>query len=143
LRESAPQPRQAAEETNRQIQQLEPVHFGDDAEQCRVVGASGDCEHPGQAEDDGWHICRHDDRAANRPARPTTWPFGKNECEVQEERWKREDRNRVGPVEHPIQSIEPAAEREAQHSEERDRDPEKVQRGRVARPAHPDRATDQ
>ena len=49
----------------------------------------------------------------------------------------------VGPVEHPVEPIEPAAEREREHAEERDGQPEEVQRRRIARPPQPHGAADE
>ena len=62
---------------------------------------------------------------------------------MEEERRQREDGNLVGPEEHPVEAIEPAAEREGEHAEEGDRQPQEVQRRRIARAPQPDGAADQ
>jgi hypothetical protein len=69
--------------------------------------------------------------------------LGEDQREVQEERRQRQDRHFVRPEEHPVQPIEAAAEREREDAEEGDRQPQEVQRGRIARPAQPHRAADE
>ena len=54
---------------------------------------------------------------------------------MQEERRQHDHRNRVAPIEHPVDTIEPAAEREGEQTEERDRQPEEMQRGLIGGPA--------
>src|SRR5262245_56916002 len=61
---------------------------------------------------------------------------------MQKERRQREHRDRVGPLEDPVEAIEPTAERKREHAEECDCEPEEVQRRRVARPPQPDGAAD-
>ena len=39
---------------------------------------------------------------------------------MQEQRRQEQHRHDVGPVEHPVESVETSAEREGQHAEERD-----------------------
>ena len=62
---------------------------------------------------------------------------------MQEERRQDEDGDRVGPVEHPVETIEPATERKREHAEERHGDPEEVERRRIAGTAQPDGAADE
>ncbi len=74
------------------------------------------------------------------PTAPPARPLREHHREVQEERRQRENRDRVGPVEHPVEAIETAAEGEGEHAEEGDREPEEMQRRRIARAPQPNRA---
>ena len=69
-------------------------------------------------------------------AHPPGRPLGKREREMHEQRWEQQDRHFVGPVEHPIQTVQPTAVREGKDAEERHRQPEEVQCRLIARPAH-------
>ena len=51
-----------------------------------------------------------------------------------------QNRDDVRPVEHPVEPVEPPAEREGEHAEERDGEPEEVQRCRIARAPQSDRS---
>jgi hypothetical protein len=62
---------------------------------------------------------------------------------VQEEWRQHEHRNRIRPVEHPIEAIEPAAEREGEDTEEGHRQPEEMERRGIAGTAQPHGAADQ
>src|SRR5262245_64680332 len=54
--------------------------------------------------------------------------LGKDKGEVQKERRQRQHRDRIRPVENPVEAIEAAAEGEREHAEEGDAQPEKMQR---------------
>ena len=66
-----------------------------------------------------------------------------HEREVQKQRGQQQDRNRVAPVEDPVQTVEAPTEREREEAEGGDREPEEVQRRRVARAPHTDGAPDE
>ena len=78
----------------------------------------------------------------DRAAHPAARPLGEDQREVQEERRQQQDRDRVRPVEDPVEPIEPAVEREGEGAEEREAQPEEVQRRLVARTAKPHRRAD-
>ena len=61
---------------------------------------------------------------------------------MQEQRREQQRRDRVGPVEIPVEPIEPA-ERERQRSEKCEAQPEEVKRRRIVRTANPDRRADE
>jgi hypothetical protein len=50
---------------------------------------------------------------------------------VQEERRQHRHGDDVRPIEHPVEPVEPAAERERQHTEERHAQPEEVEGGGI------------
>jgi len=62
---------------------------------------------------------------------------------VQQQRRQQRERDRVTPVERPVKAIERAVEREREDAEERDAQPEEMQRRLIARPAQAHRAADQ
>ena len=62
---------------------------------------------------------------------------------MKEQRRQQEQSHDVRPVEGPVHLVEPAAEGERQHAEERHAQPEEVQRGLVAGPPGPDRRADE
>ena len=62
---------------------------------------------------------------------------------MQKERRQQQDRHDVAPIEDPVEAIEPAAEGEREHAEERDGEPEEVQRRLVARTPKAHDAADQ
>jgi hypothetical protein len=62
---------------------------------------------------------------------------------VEEQGRQRENRNDVRPVEHPVQPVEPSAERKGEHAEERNREPEEVKRRGIAWTPQPDRTADE
>ena len=55
---------------------------------------------------------------------------------MHEQRWERQHRHDVGPVEDPVEPVQLAAVREATDAEEGDRQPEEMQRRRVAGALH-------
>src|SRR5260370_1441418 len=63
--------------------------------------------------------------------------------EMQEQRRKQREGDRVTPVEHPVQAIERATEGEAEDTEECDAEPEEVQRRLIVRAAKPNRRANQ
>ena len=81
-------------------------------------------------------------RAAVVALRPAVRPLREDEREVHEEGRQHQERNGIAPEEHPVQQIEAAAVRERERAEERDRQPEEVQRRLILRPAQPDRRAD-
>ena len=106
------------------------------------VGAARHRDHARHAEHHGRRV--GDDRhGAIEPASRAAAPLGEDPREVEEERRQRQDGDDVGPVEHPVQPVQPAAEREGQDAEERGRQPQEVQGGRIARPAQAHRAADE
>ena len=66
-----------------------------------------------------------------------------HEREMQEERRQHQHGHHVAPVEDPVESVQPAAEREGEHAEERDAQPEEVQRRLMLGPPQPDRGANQ
>jgi hypothetical protein len=62
---------------------------------------------------------------------------------MQEQRRQQGERDRVTPVERPVETIEGAVEREREDAEEGDAQPEEMQRRLIARTADPDRRADQ
>ena len=77
------------------------------------------------------------------PGRPAPRPLREDQREVEEQRRQQQDRRDVAPVEDPVETIEAAAEREGENAKERDRQPEEMQRGLIARPPQADGAADQ
>src|SRR6185503_8312124 len=86
------------------------------------------------AEKRGRHIDERNDDTADATGGPAPGALGKDQREVEEQRRQQQHRHRVAPEEHPVETIEPAAEREGEDPEEGDREPEEMQRRRVARP---------
>ena len=68
---------------------------------------------------------------------------GKTSAEVDEQRRQQQRGNLIGPVEHPVDAVEAAREREREHAEERHREPEEVQCRLVGRTPRPHGGTDQ
>jgi len=62
---------------------------------------------------------------------------------MQQQRRQHRDRDRISPVEEPVEPIERSGEGEREPPEERDAQPEEVERGLIARPAQPHRCADQ
>jgi hypothetical protein len=62
---------------------------------------------------------------------------------MQEQRRQHQHRDRVAPVEDPVDPIETAAEREREQAEERDRQPEEMQRRLIGGPPRPHRGADE
>jgi hypothetical protein len=57
---------------------------------------------------------------------------------VQDERRQREDGDFIRPVEQPIETGKRAVEREGERSEQRDAQPEEMERRLIARASEPD-----
>ena len=85
---------------------------------------------------------RHDEAPQTVPDR-TGRPLGKHQGEVHEQRREHQGRDRVRPVEHPVQPIQSTAEREGEHAEERHAEPEEMQRGLGSRLPESNRGADQ
>ena len=96
-----------------------------------------------RAEEQRRQIQQRQQRAAGIAARPRVRPLGEHQREVQEQRRQHQHRHDVAPVEDPIERVEPAAEREGEHAEEGDAQPEEVQRRLMIRAAQPDRRADE
>ena len=62
---------------------------------------------------------------------------------MHEQRREQQHRHRVRPVEHPVEAIQAPAEREGEHAEERDGQPEEVQRRLLVGTAQTHRGTDE
>ena len=103
---------------------------------------SRDDEHAEAAEYRGRHVEQCQNRPPGAGIRPLVRPFGKDEREVQEERRQEQARHQIGPLEEIVESIVAAARREREHAEERDREPEEMQRGRIVRSPEADGRSD-
>src|SRR6185503_7210523 len=113
-------------------------------DKCRRIAGSADQSYDSRrAKEDRRGVRGDDDPAAQRSTDPAPWTVGEDEREMQEQRRQREDRDRVGPVEDPVQAIETAAEREREDAEEGDGKPEEMQRRRIARAAQSHGGADQ
>ena len=66
-------------------------------------------------------------------------PLRKHHREVQQERRQEREGDGVAPVEDPVETIEGTVEREREDAEERDAEPEEMQRRLIARAAQPHR----
>ena len=95
------------------------------------------------AEDGGRQVDRRQPAGQRRRVALMVGPLGKHQREVQEQGRQHEQGDDVGPVERPVDLVEPAAERERQHAEERDRQPEEVQGRLVERSPDADRRAHQ
>ena len=108
----------------------------------RPAQAVGKCHDAAPQEQQSRQVERGNDRAASLALGPGIRPVGKDEREMQKERRQQEPRDRVRPVEEVVEPIVAAARREGEDAEERDGEPEEVQRRRIVRPAQPDGGAD-
>ena len=58
---------------------------------------------------------------------------------MHEHRGQYQGGNGIGPIEHPIKPIQPAAERKRKHAKQRNTEPKEVQGRRGSRPSQSDR----
>ena len=143
-RQRAHQHRQARAKIGGQVDVLETIEQRDDAHE--VLGIESGAQHR-----EGTRRTQHRARQIDRRQPPRqrrgvarhVRTLRKHQREMQEERRQHDHRNGVAPIEDPVDAIEPAAEREGEEAEERDRQPEEVQRGLVGRPARAHRRADQ
>ena len=142
--ERANENHQAGGEADRQVERLEAVeriHHADEI--LRVERRARDGDDAGEAEKHRRHIQQGQERAPHRRADPAARAFGKDQREMQEQRRQQQQRHDVGPVEEPVEAIEPTVERESDGPEEGQAQPEKVQRGFVAVTPVPDTGADE
>jgi hypothetical protein len=128
---------EAAHQTRREIHEREVL--GNQQHPGGIAGAEPAADHPGanDAEQSRRHVEQGHRRAPRRRPDPRRRPLGKHEREVQEQRRQDEPRDEIGPLEEVIERVVPAARREREHAEKRNREPEEVQRRRIARPPEP------
>ena len=107
---------------------------------ARAPRNSDDAREP---EHDGRRVRGQHDRVSCRSAAPAPRALRKHHREMKEHGRQGQNRDDVRPVEHPVEPVEPPAEREGEHAEERDGEPEEMQRRGIARPPQPDRAAHQ
>ena len=135
---------QSANQADREVQEFEPVEQRDPSnERLGIAGASENREQAGKAQRERGEVEREEGNRRQRSAGPAVTPLRKDLREVEEHRRERKNRDGVRPIEHPVEPIEPAAEREREHPEKGDRQPEEVKRCRIAGTAQPDGASDQ
>jgi hypothetical protein len=91
----------------------------------------------------GRHVGQWDYRVADPTRCPPARSLREDESEVQEERRQYKHRDRIRPVEEPVETIEASAEGERENPEERDAEPEKMQRRGITRPAESDGRADE
>ena len=142
-RQRADHDEETAEQADGQIEIRGPLDPLENERHVRHRQAAGHDERAADAEHRGGHV----DAAAGAvvptgAANPRLRALGKHEREVQEERRQDEPRHQVGPLEEVVEPIVAAARRERQHAEERDGQPEEVQRRRIVRAPQPDRRAD-
>ncbi len=145
LAERARDDHQPRAQVHRQVERLEPVERLHDLADVEPPVADGarDGREARDAEQQRRQVHELPEPAAERAGGPRPRTLRKEEREVQEERRQQEHRRRVGPVEEPVEPVEPAAEREGCPAEEGRREPEEMQRRRMIRPAQANGGSDE
>ena len=95
----------------------------------------------GREQQAGGHVQQRE-QAPPRAAHPRAWAIGEYEREVEEQRRQHKSGDHVGPVEIPVEPVQPA-ERKRQRAEERKAEPEEMQRGRIVRAPQTDGRADE
>ncbi len=127
--ERARHDQQTADQAEREIQQLAALDHRDHVrEHCAVLADAQDRRDSCPAEQHRGHVEQRQQRARVLAARPAAGTLGEHQREVHEERRQQQHRHDIAPVEDGVEQIEAAAEREREDAEERDREPEEVQR---------------
>ena len=135
---------EADREAHRQIQELALLDQREDGGDDVAIPPDPDRRRDaGAAEQQRRQIKQRDQGAARIAARPRARALGEHQREMQEQRRQHQHRHHIGPIEDPIERVEPAAEGEGQHAEKGDAQPEEVQGGLMLRPPQPDRRADQ
>ena len=143
-RQGAEQDRQARAQIQREIDVLEAIEHRDDADEIfRIESRAQHRQRAGGAKHGAGQINRRQPPRQQRGVARHVRALREHEREVQEQRRQHHDRDGVAPVEHPVDAIEPAAEREGEQAEEGDRQPEEVQRRLVGRPPRAHGGADQ
>ena len=143
-RERADHDRETRDQTDREVDQRGVLNQLRDAnEHVAVPRRVDDARDRCTAKEQRREIDRGKERAPGVASHPRIGPIRKDQRKVQEERREQELRRQVAPVEHPVEGIEPAGEREREHAEERDGQPEEMQRRLVIGAAEPHGRADQ
>ncbi len=127
--ERVDQHREAARQAQRKVQRVDTIENPEDVrEERRVHGRAGHRDHTREAEQRRRQIQERQQPMPHRAADPAARPLGELQREMQEERRQQQNRHGVGPVKDPVEPIEPPVERERECPEERETEPEEVQR---------------
>ena len=115
------------------VERLEAVEPGDGADQPRrILGGAQQHRRAEGADGNRRHVEERPAAMREPGQRARARPLGEDQAEMDEQRRQEQRRDLVGPVEHPVDAVEAAREREREHAEERDRQPEEMQRRLVA-----------
>ena len=128
--------RQPADHTRGQIDELHLPHELEAAREARADAGSAEDGNLGQAQRQGRHVHQGEHPLPETQPQRAGCAFGKHQGEMHEERREQQRRYRIRPIEHPIQSVESSAERKCEDAEERDGQPEEVQRRLVVGAPH-------
>jgi hypothetical protein len=135
---------QPAHETDRQIRELEAIDRAQYRREERSGdGASRERRNLRAPDQKRGQVQRGKQRPSRLALHPGLRPLGEHERKVHEERRQEQPRDDVSPVEEAIERVEAAAEREREHAEKSDRQPEEMQRGGIGRAPQPDRRADE
>ena len=136
--------RQAGDHVGGDVERLEPVEPGDRADHPRrILGRPHQHDGAQRADGDRRHVEQRPAAMRQAGERARAGALGEDQAEVHEQRRQEQRGDLVGPVEDPVDAIEPAREREGEHAEERHGEPEEMQRGLVVGAAGAHRGADQ